>query len=201
MNITINEELAETVLPTMPQSLFEAEQLQFPPVPSQLAALLRRADSTVFATRRLMHMPYDLGHYLEEFSADPDLSPYAVIGFDGHGINSWAAHYYLVNEGLALFIQLPWGGAYLDPEPARAGIAELFDWAAMLQSKMRLASRQQLIPRGRRLQVAASRFSHAGWRWLHVGANNAAVPWNPAEGMKSAIQQDLDTLLDRKHAW
>lgn len=95
---------------------------------------------------------------------------------------------------------MPWGGAYLDPEPARADIAEIFDWATMLQSRMALVSQQQLIPKSRRLQVAASRFSQAGWRWLGVGADNTNVPWNPAIGMKAILQQELHDLLDRKSA-
>lgn len=183
-----------------PQSQFEAEQLRFPPVPHHLAALLRQEGTAVFATRPLQETPYDLAHYLAEFEADLELSAYAIVGFDGHGTNSWAAHYYLVNDGLALFIQLPWGGAYLDPEPAREEIADLFDWAALLQSKMALASGRQLVPKNRRLEVAASRFSHAGWRWLEVGADNTTVPWQAAAGMKAALQQELDDILDLKRS-
>ena len=198
MHSTLDEASGHVVPPSSGQSLFEAEHLPFPPVPLHLASLLRPDGSNVFSTRPLQETPYNLSHFLDEFEADPELPPYAVVGFDGHGFNSWAAHYYLVNDGLALFIQLPWGGAYLDPEPARAEIAELFDWAALLQSKMALASQLQVLPAGQRLQVVASRFSHAGWRWVEAGAGNKPAPWNAASGMKAAIQQALDKLLDGK---
>jgi hypothetical protein len=195
MNSPHNADLAEAVFPATPQALFDAESLRHPPVPAGMAALLQPAGPVVFTTRPLQESPYDLDHYLLEFEADPALPDYAVVGFDGHGINSWAAHYYVVCDGLALFIQLPWGGAYLKPEPARAEIADLFDWAALLQSKMALAQQRQLIPGHRRLQVVASRFTHAGWRWLEVGTDNTSVPWNEAAGMKAAIQQALDHIL------
>ncbi len=92
MNSSADEALVEAVSPTTPHSRFEAEQLQFPPVPPHLVALLLRGDSAAFATKPLQQTPYDLGHYLDDFEADPGLSAYAVVGFDGHGTNSWAAH-------------------------------------------------------------------------------------------------------------
>jgi hypothetical protein len=180
------------------QDLFKSEQLQPPPVPARLAALLQPVGPSVFATRSLTQSPYDLEHYLLEFEAHPGLADYAVVGFDGYGINSWAAHYYLLSEGLALFIQLPWGGAYDEPGPARAAIAEFFDWAALLQSQMTLVRQKQLVSSKRRLQVAASQFSYAGWRWLDEGADYSAVPWNTVEGMMGAVEAELDELLARK---
>ena len=96
---------------------------------------------------------------------------------------------------LALFIQLPWGGAYLEPEPARAEITALFDWAKALLSRLRLAESAGKIPDGMRLEVAASRFSHAGWRWLDAGQDAAAIPWNPSAGMKAAMLQELDDVM------
>jgi hypothetical protein len=180
------------------QALFESEQLPYPPVPAHLVGLLQPAGETVLATRPLQESPYDLDHYLIELEANPELPDYAVAGFDGHGISSWAAHYYLHSQGLALFIQLPWGGAYLEPEPARASIAEFFEWAALLQSKMALARQRQAIAGNRWLQVAASQFSHAGWRWIDKGADLSAVPWNPVEGMMADIEQELDELLKSK---
>jgi hypothetical protein len=199
MNATLNKVLDGSASPATPQSLFEVERLRVPPVPADLAASLSQQGEAVFTTRPLQATPYDLDYFLAEVEADPDLPAYAVVGFDGHGINSWAAHYYVVSDAIALFIQLPWGGAYLDPEPARAEIAELFDWAAKLQSKVQLASQQQKIPKGWRLEVAASRFGRAGWRWLMAGGDNAAASWNPAAGMKATIQEVLDDILSGKH--
>jgi hypothetical protein len=185
-------------VPGTPQALFGAETLPAPPVPAHLAGLLRPQGRAVLASRPLPASPYDLEHFLSEIEADPCMSGYAIVGFDGYGTNSWAAHYYLVDHGLALFIQLPWGGAYLEPGPARAEIADLFEWAASLQSKLQLVHQRQLMPEGRRLQVAASRFVCAGWRWLVDGADNAAVPWEPATGMKADVLSLVDGILAGK---
>lgn len=180
------------------KSLFDKEKLPFPPVPAHLAALLGPHGQTLLTTRPLQATPYELNRFLAELEANPELPEYAVVGFDGHGLNSWAAHYYLVTDAVALFIQLPWGGAYLDAEPARAQIVDMFDWAAKLQSKLQVASQQQKIPKGWRLQVAASRLERAGWRWLVAGRDNTTAPWNPPGGMKATIQQTLDDILSGK---
>lgn len=194
MNASANEPGNVSASPTA-QALFEREHLPFPPVPAQLAASLRQQGPGWFATRPLTSTPYDFDPFLAEVQAQPGLPDYAVVGFDGHGINSWAVHFYLVGKGIALFIQLPWGGAYLEPEPARAEIAELFEWAETLLSRLRLAESAGKIPDGMRLQVAASRFGHAGWRWLDATQDAAATHWNPSAGMKAAMLQELDDVI------
>ena len=177
------------------QALFEADELPFPPMPAALAAALKPQAAGWFATRAVASSPYDIDHFLAEVEARPGPEDYALVGFDGHGSNSWAVHFYLVTPGLALFIQLPWGGAYVDPVPARAEIAALFDWAEALQSRLHKATAAGKIPPGRRLQVAASRFGRAGWRWLDAGQEAGATPWNPSAGMKAALLKALDDLI------
>jgi len=172
-------------------ALFEREQLPQPPVPPFLAAQLRPRGSRLFATRELQASPYEISHYLAELQATPALPDYAVVGFDGYGINSWAAHCYVVSGALALFIQLPWGGAYTDPEEARADVGDIFDWATRTQAKMQVACQQGKVPSGWRLEVAASRIGRAGWRWLAPNRDNAATQWNPPDGMKARLHQLL----------
>ena len=83
MHSTPDEASGHVVPPSSGQSLFEAEHLPFPPVPLHLASLLRPDGSDVFSTRPLQETPYNLNHFLDEFETDSDLSPYAVVGFDG----------------------------------------------------------------------------------------------------------------------
>jgi len=182
---------------TAAQALFKKEGLSCPHVPPHLASSLQ-ADGTVFSTRPLPSSPYDIEHFLMEIEAEPGLPDYAVVGFAGHGTNSWAMHHYVVDKGLALFIQLPWGGAYLDPEPARQEISEMARWAMELQGQLDRANGLRKIPAGVRLLVAASRLGPAGWHWLVPGQDNAAAPWNPAEGMKAAILQEVDDVIRGK---
>ena len=68
-------------------------------------------------------------------------------------------------------------------------------WAKALLSRLRLAESARKIPDGMRLQVAASRFGHAGWRWLDAGQDAAAIPWNSSAGMKAAMLQELDDVI------
>jgi len=205
MNMSINDSpipgssAATPALFLTPRGVFEGEKLPFPPVPAQLASSLHQQRRTVFATRPLPANAYHLNPFLAEVAADPAMPAYAVVALDGHGLNCWAAHYYLVSDAIALFIQLPWGGAYVDPDAARAEIADVFDWAAELQSRVQACHDAGKIPPGWRLQVAASRLGQAGWRWLVAGRDNTTAPWKPAAGMKATILQTLDDLLAGKH--
>jgi hypothetical protein len=181
-------------------ALFEGEGLPSPPVPARLAASMRPCSGAWFATRPVEIAPYNLEHFLHEVEADPAMPDYALAGFDGYGVNSWAAHCYVVSGAAALFIQLPWGGAYLEPEPAKTDIADLFGWADGLQSQLQTAVQRGKIPAGWRLQVSASLFGQSGWRWLVAGRDNSAVPWTTAAGMRTAIQQMMDEVLAGKRA-
>jgi hypothetical protein len=194
MNASANEPRAGGGLPTA-QALFESERLPFPPVPEHLAVSLRQKASGWFATRPMQASPYYLDQFLAEVEAQPDMPDYAIVGFDGHGTNSWAMHYYLFSKAIALFIQLPWGGAYLEPEPARADIVAMLEWSANLQSRLHQADALHRIPDGWRLEVAASRFGHAGWRWIDASQDNAETPWNPPAGMKDAMLREIDNLI------
>src|ERR1700719_2996338 len=90
------------------RALFAAEGLPFPPLPERFASALREESPHLFATRASEAPPYNLEVFSLEIQQDPAVPDYAVVGFDGHGTNSWAVHYYLVEGALALFIQLPW---------------------------------------------------------------------------------------------
>lgn len=193
MTSSMNGSAGGMATATPAQALFAAEGLPFPPVPVHLAPSLSEQGQGWYATRPLQSTPYDLEHFLAEVETQPDVPDYAVVGFDGYGTNSWAVHYYLVGKSVALFIQLPWGGAYTDPEPARADIAGMVEWADKLQSRLQQAEALHRIPDGMRLVVVASRFGRAGWRWIRAG-RAAETPWNPPAGMMSAVLAELDGL-------
>jgi len=176
------------------RALFQAQGLPAPPMPAALAAALRPHGTRVFATRELPSSPYGIDAFLGELVREPGLPDYAVAGFDGHGISSWAAHLYVVSGPLAMFIQLPWGGAFLDAAPARREIEDIFGWAAKLQAAMRRAAKAASIPAGWRLSVAASRLGRAGWRWSAPGRGIEQHPWQPPGGMRAALLALADDL-------
>ena len=106
------------------QELWHKENLEFPPLPKLLQSQLQATTERVFSTRTLTIAPYNLNLYVEEFLKDPSPKEYALIGFDGYGTNTWALHYFLVAKPIAIFLQLPWGGIYLDTQLAARQIAQ-----------------------------------------------------------------------------
>lgn len=51
---------------------------------------------------------------------------YVLLAHAGHGINSYALHYYLVQRPLILFLQVGWGGAYAHEAKDAAAVNECF---------------------------------------------------------------------------
>lgn len=111
--------------------LFKDAGLPFPPLPRGLADRLQEVEPWVFATRPIVTSPWDVDDYLEEAVAGspPD---YVLVAHTGYGVNSWAIHYFLVQGGLGIFLQIPWGGAYTDNDAAVARLRERFAAAADL---------------------------------------------------------------------
>jgi len=52
-----------------------------------------------------------IGHFIE---SSPE--GYFLVGFWGHGVNSYAFYYSLVNSWKKVFFRLPYGGVYMDNE-------------------------------------------------------------------------------------
>ena len=194
MNTPITSSMNAAAGQSAARALFAAEELPFPPVPGHLEGLLRPAGPAWFATGPVASSPYGLEDLLAR--AQGGNTDWAVIGFDGHGVNSWAAHCYVVIRALALFVQLPWGGIYTNPARARQDIAAMFDWAARLQATLARAEAARHVPPGLQLQVVASRFTPARWRWTG-GERVGAAPWNPPAGMLATILSEADCLAER----
>ena len=177
-------------MPNTVDALFAAERLPAPPMPARVHNALVEQSPLVFATRPLPASPYQLEHFLEELERNRTIADYAVAGFAGHGMNSRAAHSYVVSEALALFVQLPWGCADLDADAARDEIAAMFDWSAELQARVAAARDEGRIPEGWRLVVSASHRGFAGWCWLSPNAGEPAK-WREGLGMKAAILSEV----------
>ena len=105
--------------------LFAEAGLAFPKAPDRLAARLKKRGDWLFSTRAIKTSPYELDDYVNETPG----RDYAVLAHSGHGINSYAIQYYLVQRPLRLFLHLPWGGVYVDAEAVAADIRECFSLA------------------------------------------------------------------------
>ena len=173
---------------------FESQGLPWPPLPGPLAARLRPQGEHVFATRTLPASPYEIERYVQEAVSAQALDDYAVTGFAGHGVNSWAAHCFIVQEPLALFIQVPWGGIYTDAPASLAQLQLLFAWAGRLITLAQACARSSHLWPGERLVVVASQMVTPGWGWVAAqdpGQKEKPVAWNPGTGMLAGVERAL----------
>ena len=175
------------------EAQFAEQSLPFPPLPENFAGKLQPFGESVFSTRDLEYGPYSLESYSGEIRDGNAVDDYAVVGFDGHGMNSWAAHYFLVEGPLALFIQIGWGGAYTEEDEARADIEEAFNFAKSLQGAMQRAAAQGHIPAGERLVVVISDITESAWGWVKPGDVN--TPWHDDGDIYAEVANALVTLF------
>jgi hypothetical protein len=175
-----------------PRDLFRAQQLPFPTLPPALEARLTAASPHMFSTHPLEMGLYQLDHFVEKALAGA-YEDFAAIGFDGYGVNSWALHVYVVEGPRAVLLQLPWGGAYLDPDESRAEILETYAWVDRVAARLVAASGREALPGDQRLFIVDSEFGSSGWNWIaRRGRSQAALRMTRLD--RSAVERALDAL-------
>jgi hypothetical protein len=143
------------------RQLFQDAGLAFPAIPGELAVRLTELGPWLFSTRPLDASPYNLGHFLLEKPGQT--GDYVVLSHSGHGANSYAIHYYLVHGCLCMFLQLGWGGVYMDAEAATAKIRNCFSMADRLAQEAEVVGK---LKANQRLIVVASDFYGSFWTAL-----------------------------------
>jgi len=134
--------------------VFEKAGLAFPTIPEKLAEQLKEQSKWVFSTWPIDVWPYDLHYYVEE-AEKSEVNDYAVLAYAGHGANSWAIHYYLVQDSLRMFLQLGWGGVYSNKDEDAALIRNCFSLADKIASVAKSVGPFQA---GNHLTVVVSNF-------------------------------------------
>jgi hypothetical protein len=135
---------------TKVKRLFRRVGLAFPFVPEELASQMKKLGRWLYSTRQIEMSPYNLQHYEEEIGRSR-VRDYAIIAHAGHGVNSYAIHYYLVHGSLAMLLQLAWGGVYMDPKVEATKILDCFAiadrlvQAAALTPKLKRSDRLLLV--------------------------------------------------------
>jgi hypothetical protein len=145
------------------RQVFRDEGLSFPTIPEELAAQLKELGPWLFSTRPIGVTPYNLEYYVHE-AERTRVKDYALLCHDGHGINSYAIHYYLVQSSLRMFLQLGWGGVYTDAKAAAALIRDCFSAADQIVTEVQEVGRSLA---GERLTIVVSQFY--GSYWLQPG--------------------------------
>lgn len=107
------------------QAVLRAAGLAAPPIPNQFARRFKRRGEWCYSSRSLKISPYALDWYVDEAAAGR-APRYVLLAHAGHGVNSWAIHYYLVLPYLQVLLQLAWGGAYMDNAETTASVNDGF---------------------------------------------------------------------------
>jgi hypothetical protein len=171
-----------------------------PPIPSALAPTFQQRGSWCFSSRRLPLSPYAFDEYVAQ-AQRPRARDYVVLAHAGHGANSYAFHYYLVHGSLRLFLQLAWGGVYMDQESSTATVNTGFRLAAQLVAAADRARLTGRLRRADRVSLAGSELY--GCRLVLPDRTRAAPIRNsgPASAPSDSHQQAVQRALHRAIAW
>jgi hypothetical protein len=155
---------------------FAREQLTLPPVPDRFKKNLRVIEEWCFATRKVDAMRmYFFDDYIKEVltKKTPD---YVAFSHAGHGINSYALNYQLVDGPLAVLAQVGWGGGYSNKTEDTRQANDLFARCAELISAGERAKARGLTgPPGRLVVIESEMREHLVWGWLNRPLRGQAV--------------------------
>ena len=141
--------------------LFADAGLVLPPIPANLASQLIERRDWCFSTTPLERSPYAFDDFVRE-GIRPEVPDSLVLAHAGHGVNSYALHYYLVQRPLRVFLQLAWGGVY-DDAAAKERVNRCFDLAHRLVAALDQAGQADRFRPGARFIVVASDFYCGYW--------------------------------------
>lgn len=135
--------------------------------------------------------PYNLQHYVAECEGT-QVEDYVVLAHSGHGVNSYAIQYYLVQRPLRTFLHLGWGGVYMSVTESAAAIRECF---SMTDQIVVAAHRAGRLEPGGRLMIVGSDFYGSYWvRPEESGKGEGSGRRGPLEVLTEA----LDWLMERQ---
>ena len=162
--------------------LMQDAGLPMPPVPKQIADQLHRPyNASYFTTRQSAPGPWDFMWFLQEVENEtPD--QYMVLGMDGHGVESAATHFYLVEDDLAIFHQSPLSSpSHPDIEDT---LSDQYDLIAIMAVAITQAKGKGYLPDDGRVVI------------VRPGNQPSAWGIQPAPGKPVDWQETSDPLLD-----
>lgn len=178
------------------RAVFEAEGIPMPPLTSAEEAALQAVDDHLFATRAVETSPYTLDAYLNEVLRGDAPASYVLLGFAGGGVASSAFHYFVVEEGMAIFVQIAWGGGYTDEEDALRLITRSYSWVERTKAKVREAREKGVMPADTRMVAVVTQFGRSGSAFVRGKvANRGEVSFSPAAPISKAVDTALDDLI------
>ena len=155
------------------EALLAEAGLTMPPMPDGADARLKERGEWCYSTRSLKESPLNLQHYVRKAiaGASPD---YVLVARVGHGADSCAMHYFLVQGPLQVFLQVGRGS------PAAGGrsttsVNECFALAHELVAAVPHALGAGRLPRAGRLTVVGSDLIESFWEVAAAGDRPAQV--------------------------
>ena len=165
------------------------EKLPRPPLPGTLEGQLQSQGDWTWSTLPQEDTLYDVEPWIDRLEDDRD-TDFLAVGHEGHGTASWFLHYYLNYQGLAVFLQIPWGGMGTDQKSAVAGIRRRFE---IVQSLLDQCARRDSTDTRGTLVVEDAVTGKLRWGWLAGSSESVdwVIPsWHP-------LMEALDELKKR----
>jgi hypothetical protein len=150
-------------------------------VPARFTESFGVIEPWCFGTRKVSGMAM---YFFDRYWKEPFVrrtQSYVAFSHAGHGINSYAITYQLVDSPLALFVQEGFGGGYSNKRRDRQSVKAMFGRCAALIAAVDEARLQGLRGPGRLLVVESPMRDLCGWGWLErplSGGDEARAWWN-----------------------
>jgi hypothetical protein len=185
---------------------FREADLPAPPIPSRFESSLQALGPWWFATNDVS----PAAMYLFETNflltlLTNQLDDFVAVSHAGHGANSYALSYFLVDGPLALFLQTAWGGVFTDPEKAESAWRLLVSHVERLIQAAQSATAVNAGGAEERLVVVNSDF-RGGGSWalcrppLDEDAARALLETQPYEETADVPHRHQQALIDAT-AW
>jgi hypothetical protein len=158
---------------------FERAGMQLPPIPDRFVPGLQEIGEWCFSTCPISPMlMYFFDRYLYE-ALTGTLQDHVAISHAGHGMNSYALNYHVVDGPLILMIQASYGGAYDNPEADKRYMKAQFKRCAALIAAVDSAKAHGLVGPGRLAVFESGLRGSAAWGWLSkpLSDQDAASSW------------------------
>lgn len=167
-------------------------ELAAPPVPDVFRSRMRGRGPWCWATRDIEPgSMYNRRPFIVELLTG-EAEAYAAMSHAGHGINSYTLNYTVVHEDLALLVQSPWGGAYMDSAETAREWAQLMDRCAALIDTFQLARREDRLAAERLVVIEAGIGSVHAHAWLHPHELPDVDEWLEAN---NDVSSDVDAVI------
>jgi len=175
------------------EKYFTGMNLPVPFIPDEMSENILQISDSIYGSYQETRDLYDIDLFVKDVMTKP-VSDYLLFGISGYGFNSYALHYYLVRDSLALFLQLGWGGTFEDRDSERDNIVNTFKMAETLIKSVELSQQQEDNPiLGKRLIVEDSSFYGAKWMILDElitseNQSDVTIKWEQSfDSVRSAL--------------